>query len=373
MGRSKRKKKAPAPPDVARMERQLTALSGEWRNLCRKLKPLLRDKIKLDNAMQKLQWHRDFPRYFHLNDLYRGGALKEEDHSYGSLKSQLKNSRRKVNVVLLELKLLESRTRQTSESYGKATCQSLCGIIRARLPRELRDLIYGYILDERRVAVDYHQLRCECLSCKDPYGAGPNAAKAINQTAIPLAHLRSTDYMGVLGNELGEYWYEKSIFVFDQCGSIREFLRNNVWSGDLRPQELVQHVEINISCFHIYRRRDQYEIMRRASNLEKSLEAICLLRRRVIIDFIFETRGMPPWSSLLPLWQFSYRKMLGVLNGVIDSLRNHQTEHKRSIRVNVWEARYLSVLCIYLTRQGLSPSNLREKNRRALSSRCNRP
>ncbi|KAH7069559.1 hypothetical protein BKA63DRAFT_579581 [Paraphoma chrysanthemicola] len=353
MGRSKRKKKAPPPLDVARMERQLTALSGEWRNLCRKLKSLLNKKKAIDREGQEFHSACDELKEF-FTEMYSLETFEPWDTDLVAFYvSRLKTLRRKIGEYVSHRQALESRIRRTSEAYRKATCQGIYERIRTSLPRELRDMIYDYILGEPRVAVDHHQNDCRCLSCQDPYAAGPNAAKVIDQTALPAAHLRDPDHVGFLSKELGETWYRKSVFVFDTCGSLSAFVGSDIWNSRLNPRMFIKHIEIHIKLEDFRRAVATNALKEYASNLERSLDVLWNIDQGATIDVVSAVPSHDRFMSLQPLSHPTVKQILWSFVGVIDTLRQQQTGTKRRTRVYVNREKYSWTVINHLTKRGL--------------------
>jgi hypothetical protein len=57
------------------------------------------------------------------------------------------------------------------DAYAKASCRSICNMVQTKLPRELRDMVYDFVLDNLHVAVDQSRDRdsnepspCTCLA-----------------------------------------------------------------------------------------------------------------------------------------------------------------------------------------------------------------
>tara|TARA_R110002003_G_scaffold79_5_gene7037 strand:+ start:1808 stop:2740 length:933 start_codon:yes stop_codon:yes gene_type:complete len=278
---------------------------------------------------------------------------------YRQLASKVESASKKLESELSHQQTQDTRIDQISKNYGRATCRSLCDRIQKSLPRELRDSIYDYILDERRVNVDRHKDSCECLSCDDPYGSGPNVPKVITQSALPPARLRSIDYMGALSEELGEAWYRRSTFVFDTCGSVIAFLGNSIWNDHLQPRTLIKHIEIGIKMRDLRNGTEMNALEKRVSNLEASLDALWKMKHDAAIDVVFETLPPPMSASQLSFDLRAPLYLMRRLDGVIGTLLIQQIKSKAKIRVFVKNGWYSSEFHRYLAVSGISPLEMR--------------
>jgi hypothetical protein len=293
-----------------------------------------------------------------LHHIYRGLDV-EVLQEYRQLASKMESASKKLERELSHQQTQDTRIDQISKNYGRATCRSLCDRIQNSLSRELRDFIYGYIFDERRVNVDRHENGCECLSCNDPYRSGPNVPKVITQSALPSAHLRSIDYMGALSAELGEAWYLRSTFVFDTCGSVVAFLGNSVWNDHLQPRTLIKHIEINIKMRDLKNGTENNALEKRVSNLDVSLDKLWTLKHDATIDVVFETLPWPMSASELSFNFGAPLYLMRRLDGVIDKLLIQQIQSKGKIRAFVKDGWYSSEFHKYLAVSGISPLEMR--------------
>jgi hypothetical protein len=114
-------------------------------------------------------------------------------------------------------------------------CRALCYGIQQHLPRELRDVIYLYLLPQRDVLVE----RLNLLPLDSLDSLQPNL-KDVRHMSNPAFADAVTRY------ELFEAWYKFRTFKFVINDLVTKFLRKDLWGLDLPVRKLVRDLEIDI-------------------------------------------------------------------------------------------------------------------------------
>jgi hypothetical protein len=126
---------------------------------------------------------------------------------------------------------LEDEAQKYVEDYAQSSCFDLCSEMQARLPRELRDLVYESLLGETR-SIDTHMMN------KHPGILSSHR------------HLRNVGYVGKKTlAELAETWYHHCEFDVDYHSDVVNLFNSCdiVWGlPDLDLIRHVRHVKVSI-------------------------------------------------------------------------------------------------------------------------------
>ncbi|EUC46535.1 hypothetical protein COCMIDRAFT_4437 [Bipolaris oryzae ATCC 44560] len=116
------------------------------------------------------------------------------------------------------------------------TCHAICTSVHQALPREIRDMIYGYIHTHETIYV------------------GP---EYFGKTTVPCesdakAHDWSAQYVGTeMQREMIESWYRTTLFYFYDKGNnrkvIERFLVTDRWGHDIKPRDLLCRARVELS------------------------------------------------------------------------------------------------------------------------------
>ena len=114
----------------------------------------------------------------------------------------------------------------------------------AKLPRELRDLVYGHLSTYSQEYIDSDYFR----STMDPVTKCYSFDRERWKTNHFPEHFWSTDFVGSdFLRELSENYYRASTFVFgDGQGLISKFLNTDQLGLGILPKELVSKIEVNL-------------------------------------------------------------------------------------------------------------------------------
>ncbi len=156
-----------------------------------------------------------------------------------------------------------------AERYAKASCYHLCQNVRNRLPRELRDIVYDYLLcDEKRdVSAVGGGNDCEPIHAKIRF------------------HFWGPEYVGLpMLTELLETWYKSTrLHLGLDIGFLDDFLMEKVDFIDVPRHQLLSKILITLDQRDLvsYRNKvveDRFKAFSPYARLLERLEALFLLR-----------------------------------------------------------------------------------------------
>ncbi|KAF2825270.1 hypothetical protein CC86DRAFT_41115 [Ophiobolus disseminans] len=163
---------------------------------------------------------------------------QDVDHTLEQLSKQLRpKADRKKRVGELEAQkvTIENNIQANLVPYAQAICQHFCKKVLAKLPRELRELVYEHV-----VTPDYIY-------------AGP---QYLTRTGTPCeadrdAHYWDPEYVGeVMRVDLVQTWYRVSLFYFwdrpKNVEVIEHFMTHDRWGLGLKPYEHVARVRFDL-------------------------------------------------------------------------------------------------------------------------------
>jgi hypothetical protein len=154
---------------------------------------------------------------------------------------RVKFNRRISTLEQLRKRVCVSQQRLATEvndhivAYARSYCGTLCISIQQHLPRELRDMIYAYLLPVCDVLIEATDFL--------PLGSTDSSRPQL----IDVPHLLSPGFSDVVTRrELLEAWYKLSTFQFANIALIPIFLHKDLWGLDLPVRRLVRSLEIDI-------------------------------------------------------------------------------------------------------------------------------
>jgi hypothetical protein len=114
-------------------------------------------------------------------------------------------------------------------------CRHLCDGIQQHLPREVRDMVYGYLLPPGTIQI------------KETYFLPTNSTDSTKPEIENVSHMIDLAFTNYLTRqELFESWYETNDFRFDDHCLIPRFLHQDLWGLDLPVRRLAKTLTINL-------------------------------------------------------------------------------------------------------------------------------
>jgi hypothetical protein len=143
-----------------------------------------------------------------------------------------------------------------SAIHAGVECRYLCEQMRRKLPRELRDMVYGYIIGCRSVLVlprsmvpelhielPQHPRFMEVFDSEEKH-----PVYWLGMETIATRHVFQRDFLGnKTFREFLEMFYEQANFMFTTPSLIPSFLVMDPWNFELRPKDHVRKVVLGIS------------------------------------------------------------------------------------------------------------------------------
>lgn len=130
---------------------------------------------------------------------------------------------------------VDAELRKRLELYAKTTCQKLCDTVIHSLPREIRDIIYGYLHQDETIYVGPEYLSNSGQPCESDRGA----------------HYWDPEYVGeAMRAEIVESWYRTTLFYFyDKANNthvVDQFLVLDRWGLGLKPRDYICRVRFDL-------------------------------------------------------------------------------------------------------------------------------
>jgi hypothetical protein len=136
--------------------------------------------------------------------------------------------------------------------YAKIDCRKLCNTIYRTLPREIRDMIYGYIHPGSTMKVFSHSKDGEWGNDIKPsyFRFDSEAGWRLDCLSHPRDHLWTADSLGDdIFPELLEQYFRATHFEFgDQYDLIPRFQFTDQWGLGTTPADYVTNVKVSIIC-----------------------------------------------------------------------------------------------------------------------------
>ena len=246
--------------------------------------------------------------------------VKEPSHETGRYQRMFRLQEEARNIA--------SEIDRRMKRYAAARCLPICTTVCDKLPRELRDMIYQYIIGESIVKIDKEVL-ASFLFCFEVGVTPMFPAGFTNRTNIAYEHLWDQDYSGKLFySELIEAWYRNTTFSLVECRLVPYFLNNSRFGYGVQPREWVRKIKIirittTESVLSIYRGEEKaYNI--KTGDLDNLKDLLKLTR--VIFDF-------DAAFSSLPTYHDNYRRF--VLTDLKEMFPKIQDLLDRECRVSV--------------------------------------
>jgi hypothetical protein len=179
--------------------------------------------------------------YEHLyakHDLSLRSGLSEEDYeSWG--RTEFLEKTTPLDQFLENITKVEERLSKEIDDYiipfVAPDCRHLCDAIQQHLPREVRDMVYGYLLPPGTIQI------------KETYFLPTNSTDSTKLEIEDVSHMVDLAFTNYLTKqELFESWYETNDFRFDDHCLIPRFLHQDLWGLDLPVRKLAKTLTINL-------------------------------------------------------------------------------------------------------------------------------
>jgi hypothetical protein len=154
-----------------------------------------------------------------------------------------------------QLKFLIEFYLDQSEIHAAVECRYLCEQMRHKLPREIRDTIYGHIIGHQSVQVlprsATPDLHVELPQHPDFIAIFESEEEHpvywLENGALSMCHAFESDFVGnETCRELVEILYERASFVFADPAVIPSFLVRDPWFFKVSPKKHVRKVTLRI-------------------------------------------------------------------------------------------------------------------------------
>ncbi len=169
----------------------------------------------------------------------------------------------------------EEEAQDLAIRYGKSTCLPICQAMQQKLPRELRDLVYDYLLYNPLLPgmnrVWQGETSQRCNGCHFHNNFSSSCRKH------GLGHLRNVEYLGSgTVEELAEMWYRASEFELSQAYTLDTLVRENPWNVSFNPTTLINKVYVRISKRDILEKDDSENKWKVPTEISQNLKSILL-------------------------------------------------------------------------------------------------
>jgi hypothetical protein len=149
----------------------------------------------------------------------------DQAHALEQLRARIKDSQNRLLVKVDEQIAL----------HAAPSCRELCDKMQRDLPRELRDMIYQYLLPEVDILIGSTDFLPE------------SASNHSRPQLVDTPHMIAPEYSDpITRRELFEAWYKFCTFQFASDTLIPQFLHKDLWGLDLPVRQLVRKLEIDI-------------------------------------------------------------------------------------------------------------------------------
>jgi hypothetical protein len=207
-------------------------------------------------------------------------------------RARFENLKQKLSRIAAKLSQLERDLDQYLQDYTSQICPILIDQLDTKLPPELRDEVYGYILGQKTIGVSSNEM---FQTTSTEYAIpGHTTTCRSDQFRTTLAsqgygHLLESRAMPTdLMLELASVWYRLSTFRFTTTDHVCSFLETNFHGFSLNPQKLVRSIEL----FTVVRWQSD------CVNLARGLSELHTLKRHASIQLSFLPAPSKPAPSM---------------------------------------------------------------------------
>ena len=201
-----------------------------------------------------------------------------------------------------------------AEQYGKEECFSVCQELRARIPQEILDKIYEYIVSPKTVPlVAYTPQSSETLSqatqacCfSAPF---PSYSFDLKWKAdLPLVWQCNEIGHAVL-TELVKTWYRVHTFLITDFSLIADFAISDLWQLEVVPRAHITHIRLSFTKDELTGVLWGAALPPRVQQLRSNLERLHHFRpsTTITMDIISNTCNCVENNPLSPRWSQNHR------------------------------------------------------------------
>jgi hypothetical protein len=209
------------------------------------------------------------------------------------LRARIKEILPEVETAYVEILNLGDGLDREAEEHGRRACRNICKAISTRLPREVRDMVYGYLMDSDKnfyIQRGYEIHLPQCLS--SPVATRLWEPQAPSTCLPPWVR---ESYMGkAVAFEMVERWYAtRSFVIFENATSLlSNFLTHDIYETGIVVGDVVQHIRFctwnatkpyllslveDVSCLNAIRNKHIKVAFVRSSMLRNEVTAATLL------------------------------------------------------------------------------------------------
>lgn len=150
---------------------------------------------------------------------------------------KLRTIARERKVLLRTIEAAKKTTETALDDFAKTECRILCDEVAARLPREVRDMIYDCILSEEH---------CETTITSEYFEGSERTSNTLN-------HWRYAAFVGDrLHQELGEHFFRHTVFTFgpdaEGLEQLPKFRTMDASKIGYIPAQFVCNIQVDIDC-----------------------------------------------------------------------------------------------------------------------------
>ncbi|CAN9314041.1 unnamed protein product [Alternaria alternata] len=178
-------------------------------------------------------------------------ALKEElktKFELQSLRSKIRQLQDHEESLNDKISVDAWETANVLLAFAKHDCLELCNKVYKAFPREVRDIIYGYIIGCGEVDICSENHRA-------PHKCGYRSLNSENQhrlcsSGVDTDHWWKDDFVGAkMVREIGEHYYRESHFHFKEAFSeLAKFRATDQFNLGFLPVHFISKVEIVVDC-----------------------------------------------------------------------------------------------------------------------------
>jgi hypothetical protein len=158
--------------------------------------------------------------------------------------------REEIAKLQMKLDVLDPEYDAAAEEHSRNLCLDFAQAMAKRLPRELRDMVYGYLLENDK----YHTIVCINPTFKQAlpeyHVHGNDLCNTQRPKSNQVPHYLRAEFIGAdIGIEIGQAFYTRSDFALKNVEDLHPLLMDGpLRTLDLiRPMEFIQHLSVDVS------------------------------------------------------------------------------------------------------------------------------